>query len=176
MPHAGLPQKGRGRGKCPDAARLLYQCATLCGWWAVSMLRLLPGPSAGTLRNLQHSRGHAWTPCVRSRCGLRHETRRPGHYYGAWRRLTASQSRTADIVTTAAVSGRSAAHSIGSSHITGTKLGTATTGHSLSPSCLVGGRTTAPGRHAGASVRFARRRQHPPRQEAQICTTGKRLR
>ena len=49
------------------------------------MLRLPPGPSAGTRRNLQHSRGHAWTLCLRSRCGLRHETRRPGHHHGTQR-------------------------------------------------------------------------------------------
>ena len=87
MPHAGLPEKalppGRVRGKCPDATRLRYQCAkktrqqTLGGWWAVSMLRFLTRPTVGTCRNLQHSRRHARTPRVRSRCGLRLETCRP---------------------------------------------------------------------------------------------------
>ena len=43
------------------------------------MLRLLLGPSAGTRRNL-HSRGHAGTPRVCSRCGLWHETGRSWHY------------------------------------------------------------------------------------------------
>ena len=46
---------------------------------------------------------------MRSRCGLRQETCRPAHYYGTPRGLTASQSRPADVFTTAAVPGRSAA-------------------------------------------------------------------
>ena len=62
----------------------------------MSVLRLFPGPSAGTSRNLQHC------------CGLWHGTGRSWHYHGT-QGLTAPQSRQADIFTTAAVPGRSAA-------------------------------------------------------------------
>ena len=47
----------------------------------VSMLRFLPRLTVGTCGNLQHSRSHARTLRVHSRCDLRHETCRPGHYY-----------------------------------------------------------------------------------------------
>ena len=118
VPHAGLPQMALPLrhicGKCPDAARLHHQRAeetrqqTLGGWWAVSMLRLLPRPTVGARRSLQHSRSYARTLCVRSRSGLQHELAEPG-ITTVPRRLTASPSRLADIFTTAAVPGRSAA-------------------------------------------------------------------
>ena len=94
MSHAGLPQvllpPGRVRGKCPDARTItLPTCkkdsATESWWWAVLMLRFLPRPIVGTCRDLQHSRSHARTPRVRSRCGQRHETCRPRHYIGTQR-------------------------------------------------------------------------------------------
>ena len=72
------------------------------------MLRLFPGPTAGTLRNLQHRRSHARTLRMRSRCGVRIETRQPRHHCGT-HGLTATQSRPADGFRTAAVPGRSAA-------------------------------------------------------------------
>ena len=74
VPHACLPQValslGRVRGKCPDAARLRHQRAEKT-WkqcvhriWRVPLVWLLPGPTAGTRRNLQHRRRdtHAFTP------------------------------------------------------------------------------------------------------------------
>ena len=88
--------------------------------------------------------------------------------------LTGSQSRLTDILTTAAVPGRSAALDVcvasstaaaargdaaqaafdrKISHYRNEIGGTAATGRSLSLSCLDSGWTTAPGRHANASVR-----------------------
>ena len=51
----------------------------------VPLVWLLPGPTIGTLRSLQHGRSHPRTLRMRSRCGVRLETRRPGHYYGTQR-------------------------------------------------------------------------------------------
>ena len=69
------------------------------------MLRFLPGPAGGTRRNLQATRGHY--TCVHAVvCGMKLAD--PGITTEP-RRLTASQSRPADIFTTAAVPGRSAA-------------------------------------------------------------------
>ena len=153
VPHVSLLQvalsAGRVRWKCPDAARLHYQRAkktrqqTLGGWWAVSMLRLLPGPKVGTCRNLQHSRSLARTLSVRSRCGLRHETCIPGHHYGT-KRAYASQSSLADIFTTLAVPDAVRPWMC---------VGTAATGHSLSPSYLDSRWKTAPSRNSNGSVR-----------------------
>ena len=74
-------------GSVVTPARLHYQRSeetrqhSLGEWWAVSMLRFLPQPTTGTRRNQQHCRSHTRTLRVLSRCGLRHETCRPGHYY-----------------------------------------------------------------------------------------------
>ena len=114
VPHA--PQVAlslqRVCGKCPDPARLRHQRADKT-WkqsvdriWRAPPVQLLLGPTAGTRRNLQHHRSYARTPRMRSRCCLRLETCRPGHHYGT---QTASQSKPADILTTAAVTGRGAA-------------------------------------------------------------------
>ena len=73
------------------------------------MLRFLPGPTAGTRRNLQQRRSHAGAPRVCSCCCLRHGTGRPWHYHGTQGALTASQARRADSLTAVAVPGRSAA-------------------------------------------------------------------
>ena len=89
--------------KCPDAARQHYQCSektrqqNLGGRWPVPMLRVLLGSTAGTRRNPQHRRSHAGASRVC--CGIATEPRG----------LTASQSRPADILTTAAVPRHSAA-------------------------------------------------------------------
>ena len=72
------------------------------------MLWLLPGPAVGTCENLQHRRSHVRAPRVCSCRSPWHETGRTWHYYGT-QGATASQSRLADILTAAAVPGRSAA-------------------------------------------------------------------
>ena len=72
----------------------------------MSVLRFLPGPATGARRNLQQRRSHAGAPRVCSCRGQRHETGRPWQYHGT---QGASQSRLPDILTTAAVPGRSAA-------------------------------------------------------------------
>ena len=64
-------------------------------------------PQLGHAENLQHRRSHAGALRVCSCRSLWHETGRPWHYHGT-QGLTASQSRLADILTTAAVTGRSA--------------------------------------------------------------------
>ena len=51
----------------------------------MSTLRFLPRPTVGAFRNQQHSGSHARTLCVRSRCGLRLKTCRPGHHHGTQR-------------------------------------------------------------------------------------------
>ena len=48
-------------------------------------VRLLPGPTTGTQRNLQHHRSYARTLRIRSRCGVRTETRGPRHHFGTQR-------------------------------------------------------------------------------------------
>ena len=72
------------------------------------VLWLLLGPSVGARRNLQQRRSHAGALRVRSRRGLRHEMADLGITTEP-RELTASQSRPAEILTTAAVPRRSAA-------------------------------------------------------------------
>ena len=47
----------------------------------VPLVRLLPGPTSGTRRDLQHRRSCAVTRPMRSR-GVRFETRRPRHHHG----------------------------------------------------------------------------------------------
>ena len=72
------------------------------------MLRFLPGSTAGTRRNLEQRRSHArhYAFVHAKVCGMKLAdpviTTEP-------RELTASQSRPADILTAAAVPGRSAA-------------------------------------------------------------------
>ena len=132
---------GRVRGKCLDAARLHYPYAkktrqlSLGGRRTVPMLRFLPGPTDGTLRNLQQRRSHAeHYACFRAVVSDM-TLADPGITTEPWE-LTASQSKPADMVTTAAVPGRSAVldvcvcgllhcsdrrHSIVNFHITGMK-------------------------------------------------------
>ena len=95
VPHARLSQVAlplrRIRGKCSCAARLHHQRAEKT-WkqgvdriWRVPPVWFLPGPTTGTRRNLQHCRSYAGTLRLRSRCGVRHVTRRPRHHHGAQR-------------------------------------------------------------------------------------------
>ena len=139
----------------------------------MSLLRFLPRPTVGTCRNLQHCQSHARTLRMRYAvvCGLKLAD--PGITTEP-RGLTASQPRPADIFTAAAVSGRwrrpgrvcgflcccgsswrRSAGGIWSQTLALQKRnrGTATTGYSLSPSCLDSGWATAPSRNSHASAR-----------------------
>ena len=101
-------------GRVLDAARLHHQRAEKT-WkhgvdriWRVPLVSLLPGPTAGTWRNLQHRRSYAGDfVCVHAVvCGRKLAD--PGITTEP-RGLTASQARLTDIFTTTAVPGRSAA-------------------------------------------------------------------
>ena len=105
---------GRVREKCQDAARLHYQCskkdsAMDSGWVAGSVDAAVPSQNpqlehAETCSTAEATRGyHAGVHAVV--CGMKLAD--PG--ITAEPRLTASQSNLADIFTTAAVLGRSAA-------------------------------------------------------------------
>ena len=72
------------------------------------MLHFSLGPSAGTRGNLQQRRSHARARRVPSRRGLRHETGRPWNYHASQEAHCFATS-PAEIFTTAAVPGRSAA-------------------------------------------------------------------
>ena len=95
VPHACLPQgalpPGRVRGKCPHAARLHHQRAGETWKQGVDRIRRVPsvrlllGPTVGTLRDFQHRRSYAGTLCMRSRCAVRFEIRRPGPRHGTQR-------------------------------------------------------------------------------------------
>ena len=110
--HKWLLPPGRMRGKCPDAERLHYERAektrqqTLGGWCRCCGSFLNPQVEhAETFTKVEATRGHY--ACVHAVvCGMKLAD--PGITTEP-RGLTASQSRPADIFTTAAVPGRSAA-------------------------------------------------------------------
>ena len=95
VPHARLPRvalsHGRVRGTCPDAARLHHQRAENTWKQSKDKIRRVPTgrllfwTAVGTWRDLPHRRSYAETLRVRSRCGLRHDTRRPRHHHGVQR-------------------------------------------------------------------------------------------
>ena len=100
---------GRLCGKYPDAARLHHQRAEKT-WkqgvdriWRVPTVWLLLGPTAGTRRTLQHRRSHTKHLRMRSRRVMWIETRRPRCHPRNPEGSQATQSRPADICTTAAV-------------------------------------------------------------------------
>ena len=95
MPHGRLPQValslGRVSGECLDATRLHHHRAAetwkLCvdRIRRVPLVRLLPGSTTATRRDLQHRRSNAETQRRPSRCAVRFETRRPRHHHGIHR-------------------------------------------------------------------------------------------
>ena len=184
VPHAGLPQvapsPGRVCGQCADAARLHHQRVektwqySVDRLWSVPPVRLLPGPTAGTQRNLQHRRSHARTLRVRSRCGLRlknlqaqpplrnagsSQLRHPGWLIFSSPLLFPGRSAALDVCVWPPLmqqheETRRKRHLIANFPTTETK-----SLNSLPPCDLDGGRATAPSRHANVAVRRRHRFQ-----------------
>ena len=178
MPRSGLPQVVKLTPH--DYITNIQQRLGNRLWRAVSVLRLLRGPSAGTRGNLQPSRGHAealrvrftpWSAASNSRTLALPRNpggsllRSPGRLIFSLPLPVPGRSAALDVCVASSVA--AAARGDAAQAAFDRKLSydrTAATDYSLPPSYLDGGRTTAPSRE-----RFSTQQTLPPVEPGSRC-------